>query len=151
MTRTTPPPDGQAVILYDGSCQLCTAQAGTLEKLAAGQARAEALENALERFPGLSEDEARREIKFVAADGRVYGGAEAIVKLVNLGRPRLGKLLYPYYLPGIRQLSDRLYAWVARNRYRLFGTVPERTCHAGSCSLHAKEEGGETGSRRARL
>ncbi len=136
MTRTTPPQDGSAVILYDGLCKLCTAQAENLEKLARGRVLSEALQTALPRFPGLSEEEALREIKLVSADGRIYGGAEAIVKLVNLGHPFSGKLLYLYYLPGIRQLSDRFYAWVARNRYRLFGKRPEDACENGACAVH---------------
>jgi predicted DCC family thiol-disulfide oxidoreductase YuxK len=140
-TRTAPPPDGAPVVLYDGACALCTRQAGNLARLARGRVRAEALQTALPRFPGLSEAEALREIKLVAADGRVYGGADALVRLVNLGRPLLGKLLYPYYLPGVRQLADAAYGWVARNRYRLFGRAD--ACEGGSCALHY-ESGGQS-------
>lgn len=135
MSRTAPPADGVAVLLYDGRCSLCRAQAKNLERLGGGRARAEPLQRAAARF-GLSEAEALREVKLVTADGRVRGGAEAVVRLVALGRPRLGKLLSPYYLPGVRPLADALYAWVARNRYRLFGRRGEDACEDGSCALH---------------
>ena len=39
-----------------------------------------------------------------------------------------------YYIPGIPWLGDRLYKWVARNRFRL---VP---CHDGVCTIQNKEE-----------
>jgi predicted DCC family thiol-disulfide oxidoreductase YuxK len=125
----------QAVLMYDGSCKLCTAQAENLARLSRGHVRAEALQTAVARFPQVSREEALREMKLVTS-GKVYGGAEAFVQLIQLGYPVWGKLLYPYYLPGIRQLSDWLYDYIARNRYRLFGTVPEDACDDGACSLH---------------
>jgi predicted DCC family thiol-disulfide oxidoreductase YuxK len=133
--QTTPPE--QALILYDGACKLCTAQAKNLQKLAKGRVRSEALQTALKRFPEISEAEALREIKMVAEDGRVFGGAEAIVQLINKGYPIWGKLLYPYYVPGLRFLADKSYAWVARNRYRLFGKASKEAC-AEACAIHYK-------------
>ena len=132
--RTTPPE--QAVLLYDGVCKLCTAQAKNLQKLAGGKVLSEALQTALKRFPEISETEALREIKLIDKEGHVYGGAEAIVQVINRGYPICGKLLYPYYLPGVRFLADSAYAWVARNRYRLFGKIPEDACGDEACALH---------------
>lgn len=134
--QTRAPANGIPVIMYDGACKLCKAQASNLAKLARGKVRSEALQTALAKFPDISEAEALKEIKMVGENGQVYGGAEAIVQLIQRGQPVLGKLLYPYYLPGIRQVSDALYAWVAKNRYRLFGKVPEDACEDGACSLH---------------
>jgi predicted DCC family thiol-disulfide oxidoreductase YuxK len=122
--------------MYDGACKLCKSQADNLAKLAKGKVRSEALQTALRHFPEISEAEALKEIKMVGETGQVYGGAEAIVQLINRGQPILGKLLYPYYIPGLRQLSDSLYAWVAKNRYKLFGKVPEDACEDGACSVH---------------
>jgi len=33
----------------------------------------------------------------------------------------LGWLAYAYYLPGLRQLCDGLYRWIAARRYRIMG------------------------------
>jgi predicted DCC family thiol-disulfide oxidoreductase YuxK len=134
--QTTPPDHHVPVILYDGACRLCTSQAKNLAKLSKGKVLSRALQTELKNFPTLSETEALKEIKLIDAQGYVYGGAEAIVKLINYGQPILGKLLYPYYIPGIRQLANKTYAWVARNRYRLFGTVPEDACENDACSVH---------------
>ena len=46
-----------------------------------------------------------------------------------------GRPLYTFYqLPGIKAISDGLYAWVARNRYRWFGRTED--CEDGSCGVH---------------
>jgi predicted DCC family thiol-disulfide oxidoreductase YuxK len=132
--HVNPPRDGIAVILYDGECRLCTAQAKNLSRLGRGKVVSRALQTELIKFPGLAEQDAKREIKLITKDGAVFGGAEAVVQLVNLGQPVLGKLLYPYYIPGIRWLADKTYAWVARNRYRLFGKTEE--CADEACAVH---------------
>lgn len=62
------------------------------------------------------------QVWFVSTKGRLYGGAAAInqaLKLVWWARP----LTLLYRLPGIRQLEDRVYRWVAQNRYRLPGST----------------------------
>lgn len=124
------------VVLYDGSCRFCRAQANTLKRLAGGKIDLRPLqeEGLLERFPGVSLKESLREMKLIDAAGRVYGGAEAVARLLYLSRPLLGKLALAYYLPGLRPLADRLYAWVARNRYRFFGRA-EGACESESCAV----------------
>lgn len=134
--QTNPPKNRNPVILYDGACRLCTSQARNLAKLSNSKVSSRALQTELKNFPHLSEAEALKEIKLIDEQGYVYGGAEAIVKLINYGQPLLGKLLYPYYIPGIRQLADISYAWIAKNRYRLFGQILDETCKDDSCNLH---------------
>jgi len=126
--------DHLPLLLFDGNCRLCRAQAENFRALARGRVTIRPLQQGLPNVPGLSRERVLREITLIDHGGRLYGGAESLVRLVNHGHPLLGKLLYPYYLPGLRQLIDHLYAWVARNRYRLFGGPPE--CGDGSCRLH---------------
>lgn len=120
-------------ILYDGHCKFCVEQMKNLARwLPAG--RYEALDfqepGVLERF-GVSRDAAMRALQYVDARGRVYAGAEAAVRAAGLRR--LGKLAYVYYLPGLRQLLNAIYAAVAKNRYAIAG----KTCESGACALHA--------------
>jgi predicted DCC family thiol-disulfide oxidoreductase YuxK len=59
----------------------------------------------------------------VTPDLHQFSGAAA----VNVaGAVALGTRLplWFYALPGIRQIQDRVYAWVVRNRHRLPGDVP---------------------------
>jgi predicted DCC family thiol-disulfide oxidoreductase YuxK len=134
--RTIPP--GKYVVLYDGHCKLCTRGACRLTALA----RAGAVETvdfqepgALARFPGLTHDACMQAMYLVAPDGRLFRGCEAAVRAVAT-RPLLAIFAFAYYLPGIRQLCDRLYAWLAANRYRLFGKNSVDECAEGTCALH---------------
>lgn len=122
-------------ILYDGHCKFCIEQMKNLARwLPAG--RYEALDfqepGVLERF-GVSREAAMRALQYVDARGRVYAGAVAVVRAVGLRR--LGKLAYVYYVPGLRQLLDAIYAAVARNRYKI--AVKMLSCESGACALHA--------------
>jgi predicted DCC family thiol-disulfide oxidoreductase YuxK len=131
--KTTPP--GHDVVLYDGHCRICSGAARELTRLLGGKGtelRSFRDEGVLETFPGVSAERCEHAMQLVQADGRVVEGAEAIVRA--LGRRPLGRLLYVYYVPGLRQLVDAIYRVVARNRFRLAG----RNCTDGTCAVHFK-------------
>jgi len=132
-THTTPP--GHYVVLYDGQCKLCTAGSQRL----VGMARRGAVERvdfqapgALDGFPGLTHDACMKQMVLVAPDGRIFGGFEAAVRALAT-RPIVGWIAYLYYVPGIRQLCDVLYRWIAAHRYRLFGKAE---CDSRTCAVH---------------
>jgi predicted DCC family thiol-disulfide oxidoreductase YuxK len=55
-------------------------------------------------------------------NNHLSGGAEAVNDVLRLAwwaRP----FTYLYRLPGIRQLQDRLYRWIADNRHRMPGST----------------------------
>lgn len=101
-----------AIFLYDAACTNCTAWAERLRRLTGRRVQVRPLQDFSSADPRLSGDELLREAKLVLGDGRVFGGAEAIALAVG-GPARL------YYLPGVRQLADRLYRRVAANRCRI--------------------------------
>jgi predicted DCC family thiol-disulfide oxidoreductase YuxK len=76
-----------------------------------------------------------REAQLVAPDGRVYAGMEAVVRAL-MTRPLLGSLARIYYVPGIRQGANAFYAWIAANRYRLFGRTAAGACGDDACAIH---------------
>jgi predicted DCC family thiol-disulfide oxidoreductase YuxK len=87
---------------------------------------------ALAAFPGIDHATCMRHMILVTPDGRTFTGAEAIVRALAT-RGGLARLGFLYYLPGIRQLSDWLYAGVARIRYHLPGK--SNICEDGACHL----------------
>jgi predicted DCC family thiol-disulfide oxidoreductase YuxK len=127
-------------VLYDGACRFCTAgmrrllvwaRRGAIEPVDFQQP------GALDRFPGLTHDACMRQMHLVTPAGKVYGGFEAVVHAV-MTRPILGWLAMGYYLPGLRQLFDAVYSWIAARRYRLLGKkVAAGECPTGTCALHA--------------
>jgi len=146
--KTTAP--GKYVVLYDGHCRFCTSQVHNLLALARpGALEALSFQDAgvLDRFPGLTHEACMQAMHLIAPDGRVYRGFEAAVRAV-LTRPVLGFFAYLYYLPGIRHLLDRLYAFVAARRYRIAGkTVIPGECADGTCALHTRRAAGREAGR----
>ena len=130
---TTAP--GHDVILYDGHCRLCRGAAKQLEGLLGARGtelRSFREEGVLDAFPGIALARCEKALQLVQPDGRVYEGADAVVQA--LGRRWWGKLLFVYYVPGLRQLTDAVYGVIARYRFRIAG----RACPDGACAVHFK-------------
>jgi len=112
-----------AVLIYDGRCNFCRTQADRLVRLSGGRLRLESFRDpgVIARYPGLTEEACDRAMQLVTADGKITAGAEAAAQIIRLN-PWLGWASWIYYLPGIRQISDAAYRWIARNRFRFGGT-----------------------------
>jgi predicted DCC family thiol-disulfide oxidoreductase YuxK len=122
-------------VLYDGHCRFCCGGARRLEHWARpGSLRMIDFQapGALDAFPGIDHETCMRHMILVAPDGQRFSGAEAIVRALAT-RGGIAKLGLIYYVPGIRQLCDLLYAAVARVRYYLPGKA--RNCPSGTCRL----------------
>ncbi|KEO81185.1 thiol-disulfide oxidoreductase DCC family protein [Tumebacillus flagellatus] len=125
-------------VVFDGHCGICTAAMVRLVEMYG--TRIEPVDfrsygDVSEIHPSLREDACKARMH-VIRDGRVYGGAEAAVQLMQLHKfYRWPTKLY--YVPPIGWLSERLYDWVSRNRFKLsklFGLkVPACT---DACSVH---------------
>ncbi len=126
------------VVLYDGACVFCTAQAERVQRISAGRIAVRPLQQALRDVPWVDPDEAIKALHLIDRDGRTYAGAAAIVRLLRLTRPVLGVLVLPYHLPGIHWLAERAYAFVANRRYALAGrtdAVEDDACETGACGV----------------
>src|SRR5688572_16167235 len=115
---TTPP--GKHVVIYDGHCKFCIANMKLLQRAA----RKNALTplsfqdtGVLDQFPGLTHEMCMDAMYLITPEGRMYRGAEAAAQAIAT-RPILGKVAYLYYLPGLRWISDRIYALIAKHRYK---------------------------------
>lgn len=123
-----------AALLYDGHCNLCTNGARRLERWA----RPGSLElvdfqqpGVLVRFPELTYEQCMQAMQLVEPNGHIRHGADAVVAaLLTRGWPFFWARLY--YVPGLRFVADRAYAWIARNRYRFMG---HNDCQSGTCQL----------------
>ena len=71
---------------------------------------------------GLTAEQASDAAWFVDGGGRQFRGAAAI----NAALAQIGGIFTLvaalYRLPGLRQLEDAIYAWIAANRYRMPGS-----------------------------
>jgi predicted DCC family thiol-disulfide oxidoreductase YuxK len=71
---------------------------------------------------GLTDEDGMEKAWFVTKNGDLFGGAEAVNQAMRScwwAKP----ITYLYYLPGIRQLQDWGYQWIAKNRHHLPGST----------------------------
>ena len=123
----------KAHVLYDGTCPLCLKSIALLKRL--DWLRRLDYVNVREtakvpvRQPPLEPNRLLDEMHLITPDGRhIYNGFEAF-RWMAWRLPLLCWLAPFLYLPGVPALGQRIYLWVAKNRFRL---VP---CHNGVCAL----------------
>lgn len=121
-------------VLFDGSCSLCRTSVARARRFDLQQ-RIEFLDlhdpQASARFPQVNREEAKKLMQAVDSNGRVYASVDAWARI---GRFLPGWNLFAWILlvPGVHWLAARIYAWVARNRYRWNRSA----CADGTCGLH---------------
>ena len=126
----------QAILIYDGDCALCQKAVSLLKRLdwfgvvRYATARDTAALPVTE--PPLAPERLLQEMHLLPAEGgRVYHGFGAF-RWLAWRLPLLWPLAPFLYLPGVPRFGQRLYLWVARNRFRLL------PCHGGLCTLPRK-------------
>lgn len=123
----------KAQVLYDGQCPFCRKSVELLKRLDWLGRLSYVDARDREHLPAgprpLDPDRLLQEMHLVTPDRRrVYHGFGAL-RWVAWRLPLLWPVAPLLYLPGVPTLGQRLYLWVARNRFRL---VP---CHGGVCAL----------------
>ncbi|MEU3861522.1 DUF393 domain-containing protein [Streptomyces sp. NPDC028722] len=111
----------QPVLVYDGDCGFCTASLAFAQKWIKPRCEVVAQQRAPLDELGVTPGRAAYEALWVAPDGTVYGGAQAVARLLsNAGGAWrvLGALLR---LPPVRWIAHGVYRLVAHNRHRLPG------------------------------
>jgi predicted DCC family thiol-disulfide oxidoreductase YuxK len=123
----------QALVLYDGRCPLCIKTAETLKLVdwlhALHFQNARDVATLPQREPPLEPDQLLQQMHLIAPDQeRVYRGFRAF-RWMAWRLPVLWPLAPFLYFPGVPALGQKVYLWIARNRYRL---VP---CQDGVCHV----------------
>jgi predicted DCC family thiol-disulfide oxidoreductase YuxK len=127
-------------VLYDGACNLCRASVARVRRMDP-RGRIELLDlhdaGVPARFPQVDIDEAMRLMQAVDPAGRVYSGADAWAR-IGLALPGWKLIAWLLLVPGIHFVAQRVYGWVARNRYRW----NRELCEDGTCALHFQQPSG---------
>jgi predicted DCC family thiol-disulfide oxidoreductase YuxK len=133
----TLPTSGRAAVLYDGDCAFCCKSVELLKRLDWLQrlefANFRERDHDLVSAPVLAQAPLADEMHVLTADGgQLYHGFGAF-RWLAWRLPALWPIAPLLYIPGIPVLGQRLYLWIARNRFRL---VP---CHGGVCTIQRKK------------
>ncbi|WP_042364378.1 thiol-disulfide oxidoreductase DCC family protein [Streptacidiphilus neutrinimicus] len=115
---------GTPVLVYDGDCAFCTSSLLFGERLLGTEGWASVPFQFADLDPALRA-RARTEVLWITPTGRVYGGADAVAKvLLRTRRAPWNALGGAMLLPGVRAATAALYRLVALNRHRLPGGTP---------------------------
>ncbi len=130
---STPSPARPGQVLYDGQCPLCLKSVGVLKRLDWFHRLTYVNARERARLPlsdaPLDPDRLLQEMHVLTPDGRRLYHGFAALRWMAWRLPLLWPIAPLLYIPGVPSLGQRLYLWVARNRFRL---VP---CHGGVCTL----------------
>jgi len=126
----------KARVLYDGQCPLCLKSVRILRSLD-WFTRLEFVDVRDTTLPDLHNPlvvgaPLLDQMHVLTPDGSAIYGGFAAFRWLAWRLPPLFPLAPLLYVPGIPWLGDRIYKWVARNRFRL---VP---CHDGACTVESK-------------
>ena len=124
---------GQAIVLYDGDCPLCRKTTAILKRLDwFGRLHFQNCRDTAAIPPNTAHIDPERmiqEMHVLAADRETaYSGFRAVRWIA--GRvPALWPLYPLLFIPGMAKLGQRLYLWIARNRFHLL------PCRGGVCTI----------------
>jgi predicted DCC family thiol-disulfide oxidoreductase YuxK len=125
--------------IYDGECVLCN-QTKRIVTVLDWLHRVEFLDlhnwNAVEtRYPQLTYEQTMGQMHVVTPDGQLMGGFEGMRRLM-----RDLPLAYPFWLilhlPGMNWVGNKVYRFIAHNRYRINRFFGVDICEDGVCRLH---------------
>jgi predicted DCC family thiol-disulfide oxidoreductase YuxK len=127
----------RAAVLFDGDCIFCRRSVALLKRLdwCGRLAYVDIRDpgNTLLEAPLLKQAPLVEEMHVLTADGTgLYHGFGA-VRWLAWRLPALWLVAPFLYIPGVPTLGQRLYLWIARNRFRI---VP---CHGGVCTIQRRD------------
>ena len=108
-------------LVYDGMCRICTRLSNVLKtwdrrrqiEVVPSQAT-----GVTARFPWIPARAYAEAIQLIGPGGATWQGAAAVEQLLGV-LPRGRWISWVFKIPYVRPLADRVYRWVARNRYRM--------------------------------
>ncbi|MDP9841651.1 thiol-disulfide oxidoreductase DCC family protein [Streptosporangium lutulentum] len=114
---------GQPVLIFDGDCGFCTTSVRFAERRIGIHARVTPWQFADLAALGTTPDRAGHEVLWIDR-GRVYGGAQAVARLLIAAGPPWSPLGFLLRVPPFRWVAHGLYRLIADNRHRLPGGTP---------------------------
>lgn len=112
---------GNAVLIYDGECPICSSamgwimdhEAGSLEVLTC---RSNEMKK---RYPLITETDCMQAMQLVLPDGDVLAGEKALPEIIKRLHKRYRSAAALFKLPGSTIIARVFYRWFASRRYRL--------------------------------
>jgi predicted DCC family thiol-disulfide oxidoreductase YuxK len=131
--NATNPASGKAILLYDGNCSFCKSSIRLLKRLDWLKRFHYQDCRDIENLPAcpvrLDPERLLKEMHLVVPNRQEYHTGFAAYRWMAWRLPLLWAIAPLLYLPGAMWIGNRMYLWVARNRYDLM------PCQDGVCRL----------------
>ncbi len=115
--RTTSPPTGKPLLLWDGDCGFCRLWATRWEEAYGDRVDLATAQSQAVRFPEIPAVAYGTGIQLVDTDGAVYSGVAAALRTRRIGRDRPDVFHWSYQnIPGVARGLEAAYGVVARHR-----------------------------------
>lgn len=111
-------PPLKPLLVFDGDCQFCRGWITRWRGATGDRVDYAPLQEQAELYPEAPRAEFEREVKLIEPDGRMTGGAEAVLLTLAYGNGAVGRALLRVYqkVPLAQSVTDFGYAFVARHR-----------------------------------
>ncbi len=126
--------------IYDGYCVLCN-QTKRIVTTLDWRKKVEFLDihnwnEVHTRYPALNFEVAMGQMHVVTPEGQLLGGFEGMRQLMGV-LPLVYPMWLALHLPGMNWLGNKVYRFVARNRYRINKFFGAPVCEDGRCKVHS--------------
>ena len=123
----------RALVLYDGDCAFCCKSIALLRKLdwlgKLDYVNVRDPSQAILHAPPVLGAPLLEQMHVVPSDGKALHGGYRAIRWLAWRLPLTWPIAPVLYLPGMTWLGQRVYLWVARNRFKI---VP---CEHGACAI----------------
>ena len=109
------PPD-RPLLIFDGDCSFCRVWVEYWQQITADRVLYAPYQEVGDCFPDIPRQQFKAAVQLVQPDGKLFGGAHAVFRLLAL-IPGKSSLLWLYEkAPGFAPIADAVYALIARHR-----------------------------------
>jgi len=120
LNKTKYPPSPNAILVWDGECELCAYWISFWRKKLGPGIEYHSFQTVSDQFPDINKREFLVASHFIETDGRIYRGARSAYRsLYHAGKFKFLDRLYAKRT-WFRKLSDKLYYLVSHNRPTFF-------------------------------
>jgi predicted DCC family thiol-disulfide oxidoreductase YuxK len=111
----------QPLLIYDGDCRFCMYWIRYWQKLTGPGVTYAPYQEVASEYPEIPVEAFKRAVQYVAPDGKIASGAEAVLLTLE-GADEKGFWLTLYRrIPGFAKIAESIYAFIAYHRNALYG------------------------------
>src|SRR5258708_4043195 len=107
------------LLIYDGDCGFCKYWLRYWQRLTGDRVAYAPYQEVASQYPEIPVAEFQHAVQYVAPDGKIAGGAEAVLLTLSHGGKGFWLTLYRH-VPGFGVIAEGIYALVASHRAELF-------------------------------